>query len=347
MFIISSKEQCNILATSSSSSRNPLWQLSGTTDDHNNSLLQTLVLFHRDGGNESSSSSSSAAGGGGVVLKKRAYLSDQKRPFEHFKPKSLLLSTTRVVFVQLAGIASTAISDQLHQDLERERKVREGLLTPEEAEEEGENDWESFNKAVQCIQRFPHRCMNALLRFHATTLVMRWYEHMALSIFSIRTVDKLTKDPYLSAKRKYVRNDRDKVKAGKQMLSTSLYSSAIAILSDLTVQQTVLTFGYALYYYRHHLKVRATLSEKKQKKGASDGVFPSSTAAADAALSGGILLKFIFDSSSLLVSRTVAWLASSIGASLGTMIFPGLGTVAVSQMFDGLAVSIYDVEIPV
>ena len=254
LFVLSTPEQCNIIATSSNYYHNVPNQV-----ENNHSLQQSLELFHRERKEVMSSSSvlsssdtSVGGGGGGNAWNKRAYLSDQKKPFDHLKPKALVLSTTRVLFVQLAGIISTAISDQLHEDLERERKIRDGLLTSKEAEREyEEQDWVSLEKGMQCIQRFPQRCLTALLRLHATTLVMRWYEHMALSVFSIRMVDKLTKDPYLSAKRKYLRNDRDKVESGKQMLSTALYSSAIAILSDIIVQQAILTVGYALYYYRH------------------------------------------------------------------------------------------------
>jgi hypothetical protein len=50
---------------------------------------------------------------------------------------------------------------------------------------------------------------NYLYLFVIATLIIRWYEHLALSVFSIRAVDKLTKDPYLSAKQKYQQNDRD------------------------------------------------------------------------------------------------------------------------------------------
>jgi hypothetical protein len=327
LFVLSIPEHCNILATSSkyySNISNP--------EEPNRSLQQPSSSVR--------SSDTSGVGEGGHEWNKRAYLSDQKKPFDHLKPKAILRSTTRVVFVQLAGMVSTAISDQLHEDLERERKVRDGLLSPEEAEREyEEQDWVSLEKGMQCIQEFPNRCLTALLRFHATTLVMRWYEHMALSIFSIRMVDKLTKDPYLSAKRKYLRNDRDKIKSGKQMLSTALYSSAIAILSDITVQQAILTVGYALYYYRHRTSVKIN---QRKNKGHTNEV----CAASVTNLGGGFLLKFIFDSSSLLVSRTIEWIASSVGASLGTMIFPGWGTVAVSQIFDGVVLSLYDVEIP-
>ena len=171
-FILSTLEQqWNSLSTSSN-------YFSTVSIETNNSMLQSVELFHRERKETMSSSSSVGSsldislggGGGGSASNKRAYLSDQKKPFDHLKPKAVVLSTTRVVFIQLVGIVSTAISDQLQEDLERERKIRDGLLTPEEAEREyEEKDWVSLEKGMQCIQRFPHRCLTALLRGRSAT----------------------------------------------------------------------------------------------------------------------------------------------------------------------------------
>mmetsp|Transcript_4199 Transcript_4199/g.6214 ORF Transcript_4199/g.6214 Transcript_4199/m.6214 type:complete len:326 (-) Transcript_4199:89-1066(-) len=310
--------QCNILATSSH------WLPPVTQDNFLWEQTSSFYYSGRDGRIRDPNSS----------VAKRVYLSDQKKPFEHFKPKSLLISTCRVVFVQAATTVSTVVADQLHTEMEREISIQKGLLTPDQAEKDAE-EWDRVH-VRKCFERFPHKCMNALIRFHAATLMMRWYEHKALSLFSIRAVDKLTKDTYTSAKRKYARNNEDRVKTGTQMFSTSLRASAIAVLSDLTVQQAILSFGYGLYYYNYILKLRG-----KRKSG------KDAQACTENNLGGGILLKFSLMSSSLLVSRAFAWLASGVGACLGTMLLPGWGTIAGAQLFDGFAGSLCDVDLTI
>ena len=162
---------------------------------------------------------------------------------------------------------------------------------------------------------------------------------MALSLFSLHTVDKLTKDPCLSAKRKYSRNHGDRVETGKQMFRTSLYAHAIAVLADATVQEAILLFGYGVYYYRHILKVRAKRRSVVNGDQAENSI---EICSASEDLGGGVLLSFFFKSSSLFVSRTTAWVASSAGACIGTMILPGWGTLVGTQLGDGLAGSLFE-----
>jgi len=72
---------------------------------------------------------------------KRAYLSDQKKPLEHLKPKSLVISTVRVVFVQGGTTVTSVLGEQLTMEIDREELVKQGKLTPEQAEKDAQ-EWE-------------------------------------------------------------------------------------------------------------------------------------------------------------------------------------------------------------
>ena len=115
------------------------------------------------------------------------------------------------------------------------------------------------------------------------------------------------------------------------MFRTYLYANTIAVLADTIDHRSTIHFffGYGVYYYRHILEVCA-----KRRNHYNNGE-QDSTNSED--LAGSVLLSFVWKISSLLVSRTTAWIASSAGECLGTTIFPGWGTIVATQLGDVLA----------
>mmetsp|Transcript_40057 Transcript_40057/g.84111 ORF Transcript_40057/g.84111 Transcript_40057/m.84111 type:complete len:407 (-) Transcript_40057:248-1468(-) len=101
---------------------------------------------------------------------------DRKGPFDHFKPKSLILSTTRVTAINISTTLSTFFSDQLKSEQRVEEMVESGEITEREADamnEEWENrEWKLRQDAL------PKKIGWALLRFHACTALMRFYEYL-------------------------------------------------------------------------------------------------------------------------------------------------------------------------
>jgi len=209
------------------------------------------------------------------------------------------------------------MSEQLEAEFKRDELILKNKLTAAEAEKEAQ-EWEQREWKYH-FETFPKRCGVALAKYHACTLVMRFYEYMALfhSNLSFATVDKLTKDVHGSAQRKLKRNQGDKIQTGQQMFVTSLYANAIGVLSDISVQQCLLFWGYSLYYYR----------QRRSSKQPPPG---------------GLLLSLCFKSCSMIVSRGMAWVASATGACIGTMVYPGWGTVVGTQLGDGLAGALFE-----
>jgi hypothetical protein len=307
-------------------------------------------------------------------ITQRAYLADQKQPFAHLQTKSLLLSTVKVCVTQAGSVITGVLGEQLEEETKRMELVEQKKLTWQDAEEEADA-WEKreWNKNLKA---FPKRCGVALMRFHASTLVIRFYEHVALyhSGLSISTVDMLTKDTHASARRKAERaadranasskgnttnttKNNAKMVAAKQMFMTSLYANAIGCLADATVQECILVWGYSTYYYHHIRKQRIARHNicqqaKQQQSEPYDlelllddtdmddklsSALSSSTTSA-----GGIFLSFLVKSMSIFVSRGMAWVASGAGSVVGTCLLPGWGTVVGAQMGDNLAGALFD-----
>ncbi|KAL7461712.1 hypothetical protein ACHAXS_002126 [Conticribra weissflogii] len=239
----------------------------------------------------------------------RVYMEDRKGPFDHFRPRSLLVSTARVASVNTATALSTFFSDQLNYEQKNEELVDSGKITPREADELNE-EWGSreWNKRVHAL---PEKIGWALLRFHACTGIMRFYEFVmgkyilkvdvgsrALvgdgnqvgtnstgpSDHALETMDKLTRDPFLSSKRtaQILQNEANilgKVTSSngtettatrelmRRMFSTCLWANVIPFLAELTVQQGVLVYGYGIYYLE---KKRRNKARELKKKVADD-----------------------------------------------------------------------------
>jgi len=323
-------------------------------------------------GNRSVSSSSTQISHG-----KRALLTDMKKPFGHLKPKTLMISTVRVTCMQ-GGMAFTSyLGEQLETELAREELVTQGKLTPEEADREAD-EWEKREWKIR-ITSLPNRILKALLKFHASTLFMRLFEHLCLHILfpnNIRMVDRLTKDPFCSAQRKSLRCGGDNIAAGKQMYKTAMYSNAISFLADYTVHQCILFGLYSSYYYRLRCQTKNARragaganaadedttsassnngeskeegNEEEEQQGAAAAMqedklpsFLKNDQDAATKAAGGLFLSFCFKSSSLMVSRATALVFSCGGASVGTMIYPGWGTVVGTQLGDGLVGAFLD-----
>lgn len=152
-------------------------------------------------------------------------MEDMKDSFAHFKPKSLLLSTVRVTAINISTTMSTFFSDQLSSEQRNEERVDAGEITPGEADlmNEGweEREWKLRQDAL------PKKIGWAVLRFHAVTALMRFYELvMARYVLkvdggaieasgvgntnnnsivahdqAITIMDNLTRDPFQASKR--------------------------------------------------------------------------------------------------------------------------------------------------
>lgn len=166
----------------------------------------------------------------------------------------------------------------------------------------------------------------ALLKFHAITLVMRCYEHVADKIVDKMTLDDLTLDTFKQAKRLDAKEE-NRVEVGRQMFGISFRANLIAFLADYSVHQMILAYGY--YAFVKERKRRKQLKDQVKK---TDGITNYDDNTAEEEEQYPIVKK----SGTLMVSRGLGLCFTAAGGAVGSMLYPGWGTLLGSNAGDSL-----------
>lgn len=173
---------------------------------------------------------------------------------------------------------------------------------------------------------------------------MRVYEEIASHFVSYEMLDKLTLDTFSSAKRRRQRESSTHNSSTTfssnimEMTREGWYANLIAFLADYSVHQIILAYTYYSYIHRHRLEKRQKrLAAAANKTAQNDGDENDDD---DPLHPGSLVLSFTKKSTLLALSRMIALAMASVGGALGTMVFPGWGTVAGTNFGDGIAASL-------
>ena len=173
---------------------------------------------------------------------------------------------------------------------------------------------------------------------------------------AVNILDKLTRDTFQASKRtsqllkneehapgKVISSDGIETSTSrelaKRMFTTCIWANIIPFLAELTVQQGVLIYGYAVYYRakQRRRKNREQMSEEEcknddeKKKDDNDDISESAYA-----------LSLMFQSSRLSIARYMSWIAASAGGAVGSVIYPGWGTIFGIQIGDAVVGALID-----
>ena len=173
---------------------------------------------------------------------------------------------------------------------------------------------------------------------------------------AVTILDKLTRDTFQASKRtsqllqneehapgKVISSDGIETSTSrelaKRMFTTCIWANIIPFLAELTVQQTVLIYGYVVYYRakQRRRKNREQMSEEEcknddeKKKDDNDDISESAYA-----------LSLMFQSSRLSIARYMSWIAASAGGAVGGVIYPGWGTIFGIQIGDAVVGALID-----
>jgi hypothetical protein len=284
---------------------------------------------------------------------------------------------------------SNYFSDQLSFEQKVEKEVDTGIITAREADEKND-EWESREWQLR-MDALPQKIGFGLLRFHACTAIMRFYEFfMARYVLQVAEgkgdnknnvvgvliernssslsqeqaiiiMDKLTRDPYQASIRTSqilhkAENSPGKVisstngtetstnrELAKRMFTTCIWANIIPFLAEVTVQQGVLIYGYAMYYMAKHKR-------KKRREDTVEGevVMGEGETAVDECNEEdkhdetAYALSLFFRSCHLSVSKGASWIVASAGGAVGSVLLPGWGTVFGIQVGDAIAGAIFD-----
>ena len=157
-----------------------------------------------------------------------------------------------------------------------------------------------------------------------------------------------------------------KMELGKQMFYTCFYANAIPFLSDLTVQQSILLFGYYKFFVtkereRKLKKLKEAqsnyeelkLKEGKEGRGVEEDDDDKEEEEKEEEESlalerqtnddaGIFLYSFFKRSAQITFTRAIGLVAASFGGALGSVIYPGWGTVFGTQMGDAAVGVLFD-----
>ena len=143
---------------------------------------------------------------------------------------------------------------------------------------------------------------------------MRSYEFIASKLFDEVTLDKLTMDTFLSAKR-IKKEGKSGGDLARDMFSTCYKANIIAFLADYSVHQAILVFGYYAYV-------------QSQRKRKDDTVTLHS---------GSVALSLLKRSTLLAFSRVFSLICASAGGAIGSVMWAGWGTIAGLNLGDATA----------
>lgn len=186
---------------------------------------------------------------------------------------------------------------------------------------------------------FPTRVLTAFAKYHVITLVMRLYEHIAAQWYDVITVDKLTMDPcarakMIAAKSSSSKSDSNQTEIAKEMFHTTFWGHLIAFLADYSVHQVILCYGYYVYV-RERRKRKSSSGNKRDDGGVSNND-------SEEGLDGAILTSMLKKSTQLMLNRGIGLMCSSVGGAVGSVLWPGTGTLLFSSMGEGAASVVMD-----
>lgn len=217
-------------------------------------------------------------------------------------------------------IAANYLTEQLAKDMERSELVNEGKMSQHEADEQSE-EWEKTEWEKRW-RVFPQKLLTAFAKYHVITLTVRLYEYVAAQCYDKVTLDKLTMDPFSAAKKMSASNDfnNDNQKIAREMFHTSLWANVISFMADYSVHQVILCYGYYIY-----------VRERRKRGGVEEE-----------GMAGTIATSLLTKSTRLLLSRSVGLLASSTGGAIGSVVWPGWGTLLGANMAEGASGVVFD-----
>ncbi|VEU44071.1 unnamed protein product [Pseudo-nitzschia multistriata] len=268
---------------------------------------------------------------------------------DHYKPRGMVISTIRVALQQSVTILANFMGEQLELDLKRNQRVNEGQITQMEADLEAD-EWEKLEWDKRWTT-FPNKFVTALVKYHSVTLILRFYEYLAAKLVDMHKLNKLTVDPFAMARRMSSRIEaksppgktetvRDhKLSVTASMTTTTLWANLLPFCADYSLHQALLCYAYFRYYsyQRQRRLLAASPSSEDDDEDTANGASTLITED-DRELARDLGQKSL----RLATNRGVGLVCSAVGAGVGTVVWPGWGTIVFSALGDATGGMITD-----
>ncbi len=203
---------------------------------------------------------------------------------------------------------------------------------------------------------FPQKMLTALIKYHAVTLILRSYEFIASKIANLRQLDKLTTDPFALSKRMSTKiqeqksptqqsnstTTSEKITICFSMTQTALWANLLPFFSDYTLHQGLLCYGYYKFYTYKRQRRIADRAEISPADPDDQETAAEADTAADLEERTILLTDLGTKSTRLASNRGLGWIGSSVGAGIGSVVWPGWGTILVSSLGDVACSAVLD-----
>lgn len=255
-----------------------------------------------------------------VAAKQKNYLADKKPYFKHFYPKDVAILAVRSAAMQGLMVFNAYVASLDLEDSENEDSSEDDF------EDVDDKDKEEFE--APSMEEFGLASAKSFGKSLSITTYVRSLEEVALRFFRPRVVSKLIKDISKSATRKYVRTS-SRLTAAALMVKTGMRANMLSHLAIFLVEETQ---QIVLILYRRFVSRKGGKKAKKNLRSIEEGLPSSGSDEEEDTLS-----TFVANTGRNASRSALAIITGGVGAAVGTVVRPGIGTMIGGTLGDTVA----------
>lgn len=184
------------------------------------------------------------------------------------------------------------------------------------------------------------------------TLILRCYEFVASKLVDLHKLNKLTTDPFVASKRISSRIERQsppgrnetvwdhKIAVAASMTTTTIWANLLPFCADYSLHQALLCYGYFKYY--SYQRQRRLLTASRNDDSDETDESTANGAAWVTEDDQELAMDLGWKSLRLATSREVGLVCSAAGAGIGSVVWPGWGTIVFSALGDAAGGMVLD-----
>ncbi|TYZ57022.1 hypothetical protein PybrP1_009775 [[Pythium] brassicae (nom. inval.)] len=255
-----------------------------------------------------------------VAAHQKNYLADKKPFFKHFYPKDVTITAVRTVAIQGLMVFSKYV-----EALERELEESDEDLSDAD-DDDAKKAAAKPEFVAPSLEEFGAVCTKSFVKSVSITTFLRSLEEVSLRCLRPQVVGKLVKDVSRSATRKYMRTT-SRFAAATLMVKTGMRANILSHVAIFLVEETHQLI--LILYRRFTAKSSKKKTTGKHLRTGDAGADEPSAAAAQTSFAEVTLRN---------ASRSgLAIVTGGVGAAIGTLIRPGLGTIIGGTIGDTIA----------
>ncbi|KAL4162204.1 hypothetical protein PRNP1_002751 [Phytophthora ramorum] len=246
-------------------------------------------------------------------------LADKKPFFKHFYPRDVAVLAVRSAAMQGLMVFNAYVASL---DLE----VSDDEASSEDEFEDVEQDKDEF--VPPSVEQFSLTSAKSFGKSLSITTYVRSLEEVALRVCRPQIVSKLIKDISKSAMRKYARTS-SRLAAATLMVKTGMRANILSHLAIFLVEETQ---QLVVILYRRFVSRKGGNKSTKNLRSIEEGAQSSGSDEED-----DVLSTFVSNTGRNASRSALAVITGGVGAAVGTVVRPGIGTMIGGTLGDTIA----------